>query len=159
MPPAIPFDALRFVEQHGVVLASARGPVPSIAEAVAGGPIKGSWWAHQHGQAIFEVLTAVSESADVKCFKLVDGKVTFVHRRLWPALVRLADALGAERLAEVRQEHTPSGKHENTLTPFPAWVPAAVNKAAAKLSEAEARAALGDWVDTKTKPKTKTRKR
>ncbi len=160
--PAVPrssaFDALRFVEQHGVVLASARGPVPCIAEAVAGGPIKGSWWAHEHGQAIFDALTVVSESTDVKCFKLVDGKVTFVHRRRWPALVRLADTLGAERLAEVRQEHAPSGKHENTLTPFPAWVPAAVRKAAAKLSEAEARAALGDWVDQKTAIKT-TRKR
>jgi hypothetical protein len=141
------FDALGFVERHGVVLASARGPVPSIAEAVAGGPIKGSWWAHQHGGAIFQALTVVSESAEVKCFKLVGGKVTFVHRRLWPALVRLADTIGAERLAEVRQEHTPSGKHENTITPFPAWVPAPVARAAGKLAEAEARAALGAWID------------
>ena len=38
-------------------------------------------------QALSYALTVVSESADVKCFKLVDGKVTFVHRRLWPALV------------------------------------------------------------------------
>lgn len=140
------FDALGFVQRHGVVLASARGPVPSIAEAVAGQPIKGSWWAHAAGQQIFEALGVVSESADVRCFKLVDGKVTFVHRRLWPALVRLAAELGEDRLAEVKQEHTASGKHENTITPFPAWVPADTKKAAAKLSLDDARAALGAWV-------------
>jgi hypothetical protein len=146
-------DGVAFVEEHGVVLASARGPVPSIAEAVAGEPIKGSWWAHPAGDAIFRVLTVVSDSPDVRCFKLVDGKVTFVHARLWPALVRMADIIGAARLAEVRQEHTPSGKHENIITPFPQWVPAAVQKAAKKLSEADARAALGDWVDAKKRTK------
>ncbi len=140
------FDALGFVKQHGVVLASARGPVPSLAEAVAGGPIKGSWWGHARGQAIFEALDQVGESPDVRCFKLVDGKVTFVHRRLWPALVRLADELGVARLAEIRQVHTPSGKHENTITPFPRWVPAAITRAAAKLSIDEARTALGPAV-------------
>lgn len=145
--PRATFDPGAFVERHGVVLASARGPVPSVAEAVAGAPIRGSWWAHPAGEAIFRALSALGDSPDVRCFKLVDGKVTFVHRRLWPALVRMAGALGEARLAEVRQEHTPSGKHENVVTPFPDWVPAAVTRAAAKLSEAEARAALGAWVD------------
>jgi len=49
-------DPLRFVEEHGVVLASARGPVPSVAEAVAGTPIRGSWWAHPRGKQIFAAL-------------------------------------------------------------------------------------------------------
>ena len=40
------FDPPGFVERHGVVLASARGPVPNVAEAVAGEPIRGSWWGH-----------------------------------------------------------------------------------------------------------------
>lgn len=141
-------DPLAFVEKHGVVLASARGPVPSLAEAVAGVPIQGSWWAHPKGQAIFQALEVVSDSADIRCFKLVDGKVTFVHRRLWPALVRLADELGAARLAEVRQEHTASGRHVNKVTPFPSWVPADVARAAKKLTVAEARAALGASFDT-----------
>jgi len=38
----VPFDPIAFVEKHGVVLASARGPVPSLAEAIAGEPIRGS---------------------------------------------------------------------------------------------------------------------
>lgn len=142
-------DPLAFVEKHGVVLASARGPVRSLAEAVAGAPIKGSWWAHPKGQAIFHALEAVSDSPDIRCFKLVDGKVTFVHRRLWPALVRLADELGAARLAEVRQEHTASGKHVNKVTKFPDWVPPDVAKAATKLTVDQARKALGDLGKTK----------
>jgi hypothetical protein len=136
-------DPLAFVEKHGVGLAAARGPVPSLAEAVAGAPIKGSWWAHARGQAIFEAMNVVSDSDDVRCFKLVDGKVTFVHRRLWPALVRLADELGAARTAEVRQHHSASGKHVNTVTPFPTWVPADVARAARKLTIEQAQAELG----------------
>src|SRR6266511_3789241 len=38
--------ALAFVRRHGVVLEGARGPVPNLAEAVATGPIRGSWWGH-----------------------------------------------------------------------------------------------------------------
>ena len=131
-----------FVEQHGIVLASAKGPVPSIAEAVAGSPIKGSWWSHPKGKAIFAALSEIDDSADIRCFKLVDGKVTFVHRRLWPALVRLADDIGADALAAIQQEHTPSGKHVNTTTPFPTWVDAATRLAASKLSRDEAAAQL-----------------
>lgn len=134
-----------------MVLASARGPVPSLAETIAGEPIRGSWWAHAKGKAIFDALNTVAEDPDVRCFKLVDGKVTFVHRRLWPALVRLADELGAARVAEVRQEHTASGKHVNQVTKFPDWVPAEVARAAKKLTVEAARTALGDLGKTTKK--------
>jgi hypothetical protein len=144
---AAPFDPLAFVAEHGIVLASAHGPVPSLAEAVAGAPIRGSWWAHPRGQEIFRALNQVADSPDVLCFKLVAGKVTFVHRRLWPALVRLVDEIGADRLGAVEQEHTASGAHRNTVTAFPDWVPADVVRAAASLDPAAARAQLGAWVD------------
>jgi hypothetical protein len=141
------FDALEFVARHGVVLASARGPVPSVAEAVAGEPIRGSWWGHQRGHDIFRALSAIDDSADVLCFKLVAGKVTFVHRRMWPALVCLADEIGRDRLAAIKQEHTDSGAHRNIVTPFPDWVPPDVTRAAKALDRAAARAQLGSWVD------------
>ncbi|HEU0034764.1 MAG TPA: hypothetical protein VFQ53_29270 [Kofleriaceae bacterium] len=133
-----------FVERHGVVLASAKGPVPSIAEAVAGAPIAGSWWAHPKGKQIFAALSSLDDDDAIRCFKLVDGKITFVHRRLWPALVKLADAgeLAASRVADIRQEHMPSGEHRNVITPFPDWVPADVRHEAAALSLDDARAQL-----------------
>jgi hypothetical protein len=143
-----PFDTRAFVKKHGVVIASGkgRGPVPSIAEAVAGRPIAGSWWGHPAGHAIFAALSQLDHADDVLCFKLVAGKVTFVHRRLWPALVALADVLGP-RLTAIRQEHTATGAHRNVLTPYPDWVPADVRAAAADLTPAAAREALGcdDW--------------
>src|SRR5438876_7163852 len=39
-----PKQALSFVKTHGIVLESARGPVPNLAETIAGQPISGSWW-------------------------------------------------------------------------------------------------------------------
>ncbi len=139
---------LRFVEQHGVVLASARGPVPCVAEAVAGQPIVGSWWAHPKGKAIFAALSELDDSDDVRCFKLIDGKVTFVHRRVWPALACLASsgAIAAGRVASIQQEHMPTGEHRNLVTPFPDWVPDDVARAATGLSIEDARAQLGAWV-------------
>ena len=141
------FDPVAFVEKHGVVLASARGPVPSIAETIAGEPIRGSWWGHKCGGEIFAALEAIADSDDVRCFRLVGGKLTFVHRRLWPALVRLVDELGRERVAAIVQRHTPSGAHKNVITPLARWVTPALNHAARLLSVEEARAQLGAWYE------------
>jgi hypothetical protein len=139
---------LSFVEQHGVVLASARGPVPCVAEAVAGQPIIGSWWAHPKGKAIFAALSELDDADDVRCFRLVGNKVTFVHRRVWPALARLASGgvIAAGRVASIQQEHMPTGEHRNLVTPFPDWVPDDVALAATALTLDDARAQLGAWL-------------
>ena len=144
--PSLP-KWVSFVEKHGVVLASAKGPVPSVAEAIAGEPIIGSWWSHPKAQAIFDALSEIDDDIDVRCFKLVDNKVTFVHRRLWPALVRLAQdgRIPAERAASIQQEHMPTGEHKNVVTPFPDWVPDEVGAAAQRLSADEAKRQLGAW--------------
>jgi hypothetical protein len=42
-------DSITFVKLHGIVLESARGPVPNLAEAVAGERIRGGWWGHSKG--------------------------------------------------------------------------------------------------------------
>jgi hypothetical protein len=133
-----PRQALAFVAKHGVVLQAARGPVPVFAEYVAGGPIKGSWWAHSKSHEIFALATAVSDHEDVLVCKLVAGKVTYVHRRVWPALVKLAARFEPSQLAKVANEHTQTGAHRSVSTPFPEWVPAAVAREAHALSEAEA---------------------
>lgn len=137
-----PKEALAFVKRHGVVLQAARGPVPSLAEAVAGGPIRGSWWGHPKGHEIFRVASAVCESPQVLVCKMVEGKVTYVHRRLWPALVKLAKRFRKDQIAKVWDEHTASGAHRARRTPFPAWVPSDVMREAQALSISEAEAAL-----------------
>lgn len=88
------------------------------------------------------MATAVSENPDVLVCKLVDGKVTYVHRRLWPALVKLAKRFRKNQLAKVWEEHTSSGAHRARRTAFPAWVPSEVLKQAEALSLSKAEAVL-----------------
>src|SRR6476660_9763905 len=85
--------------KHGVLLQSAHGPLPNVAEMIAGEPIRGSWWNHPANRSIFAALNQLAESPDVVRMRLVNGKVTLVHRRLWPALVRIADRFPAKNLA------------------------------------------------------------
>ena len=139
-------EALEFVERHGVVLASAKGNAPRLTEAIVGAPIKGSWWAHAMSHEIYGVLNAVSESEDVLACRLIDGKVTLIHRRLWPSLVRLAPQFAPERLAQIQDEHTPSGRHVRREIAFPAWVPADVAEKARTIDERQALAVFGAWV-------------
>jgi hypothetical protein len=138
-------EALAFVEQHGVVLVSAQGAAPKLVDAIAGEPVRGSWWGHPRGKEIFRVLSAVQASPDILVCRLLAGKLTLVHRRLWPALVRLADRFAPERIARVREEHTASGKHVNHEEPFPAWVPAQALAQAERMAQDEAERLLGPW--------------
>jgi hypothetical protein len=138
-------EAISFIHEHGVVLASAKGPVPRLTEAIAAEPIKGSWWAHPKSHQIFAVLQTVADSDDVLVCRLVNGKVTFVHRRLWPALVRVAKRFASAQIAQVHEEHTASGRHVTREVPFPKWVPAEVLNQAKGMSESEALSALGPW--------------
>lgn len=135
--------ALSFIRKHGVVLMSARGPIPNLAEAIVGGPIRGSWWGHPQSHHMYQVFEAVCESGQVLVCRMVGGKVTLVHRRMWPALVRLAKAWPKPGLGAVRQEHTSRGSHRAVVTPFPRWVPTQVSAQAKQLSEAEAVSRFG----------------
>jgi hypothetical protein len=138
-------EAISFIQKHGVVLASAKGPVPRLTEAIVAEPIKGSWWAHPKSHQIFAVLKTVVDSDEVLVCRLVNGKVTFVHRRLWPALVRVAKRFPSAQIAQVHEEHTASGRHVTQEVPFPKWVPAKVIDQAKGMSDEEALDALGPW--------------
>jgi hypothetical protein len=135
-------EPLDWVREQGIVLQSARGPIPSLAEYVADEPIRGSWWGHPAGHEIFTVITQVMQSSDIVATRLVNGKVTLVHRRLWPALVRIAERFPKERLAAVKEEHTASGAHRTIEIPFPEWVPAEDLAAAGLLTVDDALAQL-----------------
>ena len=140
-----PKQGLAFVERHGVVLEAARGPVPSLAEEIAGGPIRGSWWGHPKSHEIFRVTEAISDSPEVLVCKLVDGKVTYIHRRLWPALVKLAVRFRKDQLAKVWSEHTSTGAHRSRRMRYPEWVPSEVMTDAKRLSIEEAEQILSPW--------------
>jgi hypothetical protein len=146
LPTMTPKEALAFVERHGVVLQAARGPVPNLAEAIGGGRIRGSWWGHPRGREIFRASRTISDSPEILVCKLVEGKVTYVHHRLWPALVKLSGRFQKDQLARVRDEHTASGAHRSRREPFPDWVPSELVRAAEAMSVSEAEAILSPWL-------------
>ena len=92
----------------------------------------------------------MADSPDVVRLRLVNGKVTLVHRRVWPALVRVSDRIPPARLASVHEEHTETGAHRKIETPFPDWVPAEAVEAASALTEAEAFALLPECLRPRT---------
>src|ERR1700687_4882396 len=65
---------------------------PSVAGLVAGAAIRGSWWAHPAAHAIFQELQRLAAHPDVLIVKLVAGKDTLVHRRLWSKLLAVAQS-------------------------------------------------------------------
>ncbi|HET7778064.1 MAG TPA: hypothetical protein VFL07_05890, partial [Rudaea sp.] len=120
-----PAQAVAFVERHGVVCeASRRNRILSLVDEIAGEPVRGNWWSHPRSRTIFAATRAVRDSPDVLVCRLVDGRITFVHRRLWPALVRIAGRLDPARIARLHEVHGASGRHAIEQTPFPDWLPA-----------------------------------
>ena len=88
-PITTPEEAFALLKRAKLVTLTSSGTgVPSLVEAVAGGPIKGSWWAHKAGKAIYALASALDESPDVLTCTIVAGRVTFVHRGLWAPLHR-----------------------------------------------------------------------
>jgi hypothetical protein len=53
---------------------------------------KGSWWSHPRANDIYQILQSVEAHPDILMAKLLSGKVSLVHRALWPALVTIATA-------------------------------------------------------------------
>jgi hypothetical protein len=58
--------------------------VDSAVTIIAGEPIKGTWWSHPKGGLVYDALGALEE--DIAWPKLVKGKMTLVHKKLWPSL-------------------------------------------------------------------------
>jgi hypothetical protein len=136
-------QAMKWVEKQGIVLQSARGPVPNFVEWAAGEKVHGSWWAHPRAHEIYLLAETVCDSGEVLVCKLIDRKVTYVHRRMWPALVRLAKRFSPAQLAQIESVHTSSGKHVLKVTPYPKWVPTEIKKATKLLSEKDAVGIIG----------------
>jgi hypothetical protein len=82
--------AADLVREKRIVLAAGKHPLPTIADHVAGEPVRGNWWSHPKGGAIFAALQTLDHDPFVRICRLVDGRVTFVHASLWPAVLRLA---------------------------------------------------------------------
>src|SRR2546425_12953118 len=99
-------QALAWVKKCGIAVESARATVPSLAQVVTGEPLRGSWWAHSKGNDIFLLSRAIRRSPDVLVCRLVDGKITYVHRRMWPGPVSFGGRIFQPRLATLKGKDT-----------------------------------------------------
>jgi len=135
-------QALAWVEECGIAVESARTKVPNLVQLIVGEPVRGSWWAHPKGNDILRLSRSIRSSPDILVCRLVDGKITYIHRRLWPAVVRLSGRISKQRLAAVKEVHTPTGTHKLLITPYPKWVPQEILRVAQKLTEKEAASQL-----------------
>ena len=140
-------EALSFVETNGIVLESAHGRVPTFADFVAGQRVT-RWWSHPKGRLIFALTRAIRDSPEVLTCRFIDNKITYIHRRLWPALVKLSGELDTSKLGAIREEHLPGGKHELRVTEFPQWVPAEVLAESERLKRSEAWSMLAGLTDS-----------
>ena len=70
-------EAVSFVSRSGVVLESARGHGPSIAETIVGEPIRGSWWSHPRGREIYAITRALRETPEILVCTLIDREDHF----------------------------------------------------------------------------------
>ena len=73
---------LALVRRDGIL------PQARLVEALAGEPVRGSWWGHPKGKIIFAATQVLAESPDVLTTRL-GGRVTWVHRDVWPLLARV----------------------------------------------------------------------
>lgn len=78
------------LKKHGLLLLQDK-KLPSVVGIITGEQVAGSWWSHPRSHEIFRRLEELE--GDAIATKLIAGKVTFVHRNLWPALA----AVGAAR--------------------------------------------------------------
>ena len=87
-------DRIGLLLQHDAEL-------PSATALLAGAPIAGSWWGHPLGKQLYEWLSEFERGAGALSLKLVNGKVTYVAARLWPAILVLVSAGAGERVTSL----------------------------------------------------------
>lgn len=140
-------QAQDFIRYHGVVLESAQGTEPSLAQRIAGERIQGSWWGHPKGHAIYELTQKIRESKAVLTCTLAKGRATYIHRRLWPAFARLSNRFSEHALDQVKEVHLPSGRHKREDIPFPTWVPDDMLSLSKTLTEVQAECQILIWLE------------
>ncbi len=77
------------MKAKGIILES-DPQLPCVTRMIVGRRLHTSWWAHPQANLIYNVLNRLYHHRDVLTVKLVSGKVTLVHRKLWAAIFTVA---------------------------------------------------------------------
>jgi hypothetical protein len=110
-------EVRHLLEHYGVLLLQDK-KLPSVVGTFTGEALSSSWWNHPRAHDIYQCL----EQLDVHGLptRLIAGKVTYVHKRLWPVLAAVGgsnekwqtDGLSTEarRLLRAAQQGTVAAK-------------------------------------------------
>jgi len=80
-----------WIDGRDLTLVSAKSAIGNAAEAIAGRPIEGSWWADPLGSLIFRLLNELEDDAPQYLdLVLAEGKRTLVSPRLAPVVLAVA---------------------------------------------------------------------
>lgn len=79
------------LERFGLLLFSDPA-LPSLVGIIVDEPLRSSWWGHPRGHVIYHAMNELDDDPAILSTKLIAGKVTYVHRSLWPAIYRLGTA-------------------------------------------------------------------
>lgn len=82
-------DALELLGTTGVLTEVPAHGVRSLVEAVAGGPVEGSWRQHHRGKLMYRLGRKLRAEPGVLALRLVEGKLTFVDSSIWPVVYRV----------------------------------------------------------------------
>src|SRR2546427_3044941 len=82
--------ALAFIKERRIVLSTGRSRLLSLAEAIAGRKLRGSWMANPEVFRIYNVLGKVHRSDAIVTAPLILGRETLLDVTLGPAVARIA---------------------------------------------------------------------
>ncbi len=95
-------EAMRFLRDRRIVMATGRSSLATMAQAIAGREVRGSWMADPSCHAVYDMLTQILSRAGVHELPLVQGKSVIFTNGLGAAIERVAsdpDRRAAARLA------------------------------------------------------------
>ena len=90
-------EALEELNRRGLMLVHDK-IFPSLTGLTIGETIRGSWWAHPLCNDVYMISQRLQHCGDVALTKLVSGKETYLHRRLWRHLLAIGLAQEAWQL-------------------------------------------------------------
>lgn len=99
-------EAKKWLLKHGLLLTH-DSRLPNVVSLITGETFTSSWWSHPLSSEVYAALQQLASDPDVTVAKLLRGKDTFVHRRLWNAL----SSVGAAR-EEWQMRRLPSSASE-----------------------------------------------
>lgn len=82
---------MRAALRAGELLLAADRDFPNVFTLVTGRTPPGPWWGDPAGGTVYAVLKGLEADLNVLRVRLLDGKWTYLHRSLWPLVLRVVE--------------------------------------------------------------------